>query len=490
MKKHILIFSLVTAVSFTACTDILEDVEPATSISFETALSTPEAVRALRASMYSKIRAEFGFTTEYFIGPASLADLLYNRPGSTRFQNLNLAKGTDNGTAHMGAGGGYEILQEANLLIGGVADGVLPTDELNRYRGEAFAIRAMVFHRLATVYGYDPGTAGAASFDLSIMLRTEPTLDLAQAEPIARSTISETYAQILSDLAQAKTLLAGINADNGFVTEAYVEGLIARVSLYNRQWSNAVTAATNAITLSGRTLQSTADQVGTMFKKKNPESLFELVVDPNTEAIAGSNVNNGPVGYTSDQWVAQVPTNSLVGLYNEGDFRVAGWHNDCIAQQTVGATANGCATINALGVSLTKWNGWKGNLSQDLSYMRISEMYLILAEAAAKAANNPAAGLPYLNELRTARNAGDVPAAATASMTAFEDFILDERARELAGEGHRFFDLKRLERDVLDKDGEIKFRSDSYRILAPGGIDYQNINPLFVENPGYPTAGN
>ena len=120
--------------------------------------------------------------------------------------------------------------------------------------------------------------------------------------------------------------------------------------------------------------------------------------------------------------------------------------------------------------------------------MRISEIYLILAEAAAKAANNPAAGLPYLEELRTARNAGEVPAEATASITAFEDFLLDERARELAGEGHRFFDLKRLDREILNKDGEIKFRVDSYRRLAPFGLSYQNINPLVVENPGYDTV--
>ena len=487
MKKRILILSLVTAVSFTACTDVLEDVEPATSISFETALSSPEAVRALRASMYSKIRADFDFTTEYFIGPGSLADLFSNRPGSSRFQDLNVARGTD-GTSHIGSFGGYEIIQEANLLIGGVADGVLPAAELDRFKGEAYAIRAMVYHRMATTYGYDPGTAGAANWDLSVILRTEPTLDLAQAEPLARSTIAETYTQILNDLGQAKTLLSGVNSDNGYVTEAYVEGLRARVLLYNRQWSEAVTAATNAITLSGRSLQATAEDVASMFKKKNPESLFELVVDPNTEAIAGSNTNSGPVAYTSDQWVAQVPTNRLVGLYNEGDYRVAGWHNDCIVQQTVGATANGCATVNDLGVSLTKWNGWKGNLAQDLSYMRISEMYLILAEAAAKAANNPTAGLPYLEELRTARNAGEVPATATASISAFEDFILDERARELAGEGHRFFDLKRLDREILNSTGEIKFRVDSYRRLAPFGLGYQNINPLVVENPGYDTV--
>jgi hypothetical protein len=433
------------------------------------------------------MRGSFDFTTEYFVGPAALADLTSNRPGSSRFQGLNEAVGT-NGTTHIGSFGGYEVIQEANLLINGIADGVLDQATLDRYRGEAYAIRAFVNHRMAKTYGYEPGTVAASSWDLSIILRQEATLDLAQAEPLPRSTISEVYAAIKSDIAQAKTLLAGVNGDNGYATEAFVEGVAARVHLYAGEYSQAAAAAEAAISKSGRSLVATEEGVASMFRGKNPEALLELVIDPNTEPIAGSNTNSGPVAYTSDQWVAQVPTNQLVTKYEAGDWRVAGWHGDCITEQSVGATANGCETVNDLGVSITKFNGWKGNLSQDLTYMRIGEMYLILAEATAKASNNPSAGVPYLEELRTARGAGTVPAEATANMKAFEDFILDERVRELSVEGHRFFDLKRLERDIPNSDGGIKMRKDSYRLLSPFGIGAQNVNSLLVENPGYDVA--
>jgi len=374
-------------------------------------------------------------------------------------------------------------------LISGLQDGVLDQATKDRYQGEAYAIRAFVNHRMASAYGYEPGTADAASWDLSIVLRTKATLDITDAEPLPRSTIAETYALIKSDLQTAKTLLSGVNSDNGYVTEAFIEGLMARVHLYASEYSQAITAAEAAISKSGRSLVNTEAGVASMFKGKNPEALFELVVDPNTEPIAGSNTNNGPVAYTSDQWVSQVPTNQLVSKYGAGDWRVAGWHNDCISQQSVGAAAAGCETRNDLAVSITKFNGWKGNLSQDLTYMRVAEMYLILAEASAKNANDPSAGLPYLQELRDARGAGAVPASATASMTAFEDFILDERARELAIEGHRFFDLKRLGRDIPSGlDGSIKIRKDSYRRLAPYPLTSQNVNPLLVQNPGYASA--
>jgi starch-binding outer membrane protein, SusD/RagB family len=468
------------------CNEILENVEPPTSVSFEVALSNPDAVLAVRASMYSAMRASFDYTTQLMIGPGAFADETYNRPGSTRFNNLNEAIGTS-GTVHLTAfGSSYGIIRNANLLIGGIRPGAVSDAQANQFRGEALAIRAFVYHNLVRTYGYDPGTPGAANWNLGAILRTVPTLDLAQAEPQARATVAETYAQILSDLAEAKTLLAGQNANNAYVTEAFVDGITARANLYARNWSAASAAAQSAISRSGRSLVNSAAGVNTMFNQRNPEALFEIVVNPATEPIAGSNTNDGLAAYTSIQWVAQIPTQFVINLYDANDFRLAGWYNDCItAQQGIGAAAVGCDAINNISSSLTKWNGYKGNLADDIPYMRLGEMYLIWAEAAAKAANSPAAGQAPLQALRDARNAGPIPASALANMQAFEDFILEERVRELIGEGHRFYDLKRLGRDIPNRNGLVKIRADSYRILAPFGTAAQNVNPLLIENPGY-----
>ena len=68
-------------------------------------------------------------------------------------------------------------------------------------------------------------------------------------------------------------------------------------------------------------------------------------------------------------------------------------------------------------------------------------------------------------------------------MSALE--ILNERIRELIVEGHRFWDLKRLGRDVRHPDGSIKMFADSYRILAPIGTNARDVNPLLEENPVY-----
>jgi starch-binding outer membrane protein, SusD/RagB family len=495
MKK---IFSLkltglaILMAGLVGCNSILEDVEPPTSVSFEVALNSPDAVRGARASMYSAIRASFDYTTQYLIGPSSFSDELSIRSGGSRFNNLNFAVGTS-GEVHLTSfGSSYNIIRNANMIIGAVSDGVLPAAELNRYRGEAFAIRAFIYHNLARTYGYEPGRFGQgpeANWNLAVTLRTVPTLSLNDAQNLPRNTVTEVYTQILADLAEAKTLLAG-QTNNQFITEAFVDAMTARVNLYAGNWAAASTAAQAAITGSGRSLVATQAATNTMFRARNPESLFELQVNPNTEAIAGSNINNGMAAYTSNQWVDQLPTNFVIGLYDAADFRLTGWYSPCSVAQTIGTPATNCNTVNTGGLALTKWNGWRTNLADDIPYFRLGEVYLIWAEAAAKAANDPNAGVAPLQALRTARNAGAVPAGATASITAFEDEILLERVRELVGEGHRFYDLKRLGRDILLPNGNVKMRADSYRILAPFGTGLQNVNSLLVENPGYPVVTN
>lgn len=474
---------------FAGCNDLLENVEPETSVSGEVVLTSEDGVNALRTSMYSKIHSSFAYQTEYFVAPSAFTDETRNRPGSTRYQGLTQATGTS-GTTHIGSWGAhYNIIQDANLLIGAIEDGVMDAATLDRYRGEAFAIRAFALHNLVKVYGYEPGNVDIGpenNWDLGVILRTEPVIDVADADLRPRSTVSDVYDQIFQDLNSAKTLLAGVNSDNTYATEAFVDGLSARVNLYAGNWGPAATAAQSAINNSGRSLEDTDGGVADMFDENiggHPEALFKVVINPDTEG--GGFGNNGPATYTSDGFLAQLPTQFLIDKYEAGDHRL-GWYRDCADAQRIALNQpTGCADVNDEGFSLVKFNGAKGNNVDDLPFMRLAEMYLILAEANAKADNSAASGLPALQELRDARNAGAVPAGALVSLEALEDFILDERMRELALEGHRFFDLKRLGREIRNPDGSIKMRADTYRILAPLGNTILNENPELVENPGY-----
>lgn len=482
-----------------AC-DSIFDTEPSTSISTTDALGTEAGIDGLRTNMYGKILTSFDMTTEHFVGASALADETCNRTGSTRFQGQCTAVGT-NGTAHIGPFNNgannpdaYEVIQEANLLINEIPEdeAIIPAAKRNQYIGEALTVRALAYHLLVRAYGYEPGNFSngpQANFDAGVMLRTDATVDLSDAEPVARATVNQVYTQILADLDQAISLLpanANILSSNGFITREFALGLRARVLLYQGQWDAAATAAQAAITAAntgGVSLVTTEAGVAGMWSRANPEALFEIKVNASTESIAGSNGNSGLAVYTSVQWVAQVPTNYTMGTYDAADWRLDGWYAPCIS--------SGCTATNDEGVAVMKWNGYKGNFVDDIPYMRIAELYLIQAEAEAKS-GTVADGIPALNALRAARGLGPVAAGDFADQNAFEEEILWERTRELIVEGHRFWDLKRLGRTVYDGNGTgisgtVKMRGDSFRILAPFGTGYQAINPLLVENPEYDT---
>lgn len=501
-KLKTVIYTGIVVILLWSCNDILESVEPATSLAPDEVLSSEEGVNALRASMYAKIRASessMGFMTDYFVGPSAFTDETRNRPGSTRFQAYTAATGTDGETTHLAAyTDAYKIIQDANLIAGAIEEGVLDPNTHDRYRGEALAIRAFAMHHLVRALGYEPGMIPAsgpgAGWDLGIIIRTEPTLHLDDADRRARSTVDEVYAQIFSDLSEAKSLLSGINDDNTYITEAFVDGLTARVNLYAGNWQAAADAAQNAIANFPGALSNTADAVAGMFHENqgnHPEALFKLVVNPDTENLTGAGTptftNNGPAAYTSVQWVAQIPTQFVIDKYDPEDYRL-GWYGDCIENQRQGATASGCGDVNANAWSILKFNGVKGNTIDDYPYFRLAEAYLILAEASAKASNDATAGSGALNTLREARGLDPIETAnpgALGSLQAFEDEILDERIRELAVEGHRYWDLKRLGRHITNPDGSTKIRNDSHRYLAPIPESRLGENDLLEQNPGY-----
>jgi hypothetical protein len=125
----------------------------------------------------------------------------------------------------------------------------------------------------------------------------------------------------------------------------------------------------------------------------------------------------------------------------------------------------------------------------DAKVFRTGEMYLIRAEA--KAENNDLVGAAAdLNALRAARITGyttQVFASKDAVITA----IIEERFKELAFEGHRFWDLRRrnlpVERLLSDAPTSAAqiLPAGNFRFLLPIPNAEIQANPLIKQNPGY-----
>lgn len=428
-----------------ACTELLEEPQPSTDISEVQALTNEGTVNALRHGMYTELHS-FNYTTEYMIGPSALADDSHNRQDATRFIGLNQ---NNQGSGLSSWGSAYDLINKANLIIHAIEEGVLSEAQQRQYEGEAFVLRAFAMHHLVRALAYEPQMwpegpvvgdipvthQASNGWNHGIIVRTEPVRSVTDADFRPRRSVSEVYDQMRSDLNAAIQRLSQGDAGNPtFVTEAAAHALLARIELYDRNYQAAEDAASAALANTSASL-ATPGQVPTMFDETaglNPEGIFVTHVANSSESTG---VNNSLASYTSQTFTAQVPTQSLMDLYSADDARLS-WYVPCEAPAETGCRATHPDITGGTGfVKTIKWNAEPGSYIDDIPLFRVAEMKLIQAEARL----NGATGVPLtpLNELRQNRNLAPL---ATVSM----DDILEERRREFAYEGHRFWDLKRL----------------------------------------------
>ncbi|MFD2531869.1 RagB/SusD family nutrient uptake outer membrane protein [Gracilimonas halophila] len=483
-------FAGLLMITHQGCDSILSGTEPSTAISQEVALNSPEAVRGLRARMYGRLHAAPDMSTTWLLGPSALADNTDIGSG-TRFESLN------NNERRAGLGTGawnnlYDLINDANTLIEGIPDGVITEANRTKFMGEAYFMRALALHHLVRIFGYEPGMAPtqgeAANFDLGVIIRTQPTLTLSDVGEEPRSTVTQVYDQILDDIDSALTAL-NQESDSGpfYVTPAAAYALLARVQLYQRNYAEADAAAQDAIDNSGARLATTAEVAGLFDETQtNPEAIFTVDVDPTTES---GGVNNSLAVYTSMYWFGQIPTDDLINLYEAGDARLDAWYAPCF-NDVNDSPENICSNVNADNLELHKYAAEQGSYADDYVHFRFSEMLLIQAEARLDTDGIPQA-INRLNDLRAERNASTLLAINYTTEEEVLDEILDERRRELSAEGHRFFDLKRLGRDLRKVDFDqgtgtttVSFLPyESYVYLDDIPDSEVQLNPNLVQNP-------
>lgn len=439
MKKiniNIIIPMLVVVLTAMGCSDDLER-NPFSSIpAGESFLSYDDALN-WDAGMYGDLRGRVGGTRMYV--PDIQADQLNatqnygNRNGFPhRWEQFLAADGTIQGIWS----GYYSGIRDVNVALAGFDNLDLedPAEraDLNIFTGDAYFARAFYYFKLANRFAktYDAATA---STDLGVPLVLEYDVN---AQP-GRATLQETYAQILSDLAEARARLSGVAGSQGsnYFNIDVVNALEAKVRFNMGDWSGAKTIADNLIASNTYPLITSEVQLANMWVNDfAQEVIFQPFVSAPSElgATAGLylqfRVNDG--AFLPD-WL---PSQWVIDMYDDTDFRKGIYFDQKPLIEVQGQTYNDLIVVNKYPGNPALFTGATTNYQHSIKVFRIAEMYLISAECAA---NLPSGDIATpLNALRTARGLTAIGA------PTMQD-VMDERFRELAFEGFRLDDLKR-----------------------------------------------
>jgi hypothetical protein len=303
----------------------------------------------------------------------------------------------------------YDVINRANTVLANL-DLItgLTESEVAQFEAEMRTIRAICYFNLVRMYGPLP-------------LRDEPIAGASEEDVfIGRSSVQEIYDFIENDL----TISEGLTKDTGRggslrVDEPTILALLARVKLYQEDWPAAETYAKAVIEKFGFNLE---ENYATIFDESatSGEIIFQI------DFLNDDDVNViGRWLLASGRYEAAA-TENIFNLFADDDLR----------KSTSVGDASGDFFAN-------KYTGLQ-NDDDNLIITRLAEMYLIAAEAINEQAYNAnSEAFDLINELRQRADLTDLTILNTGNQQALRLAISEERRKELAFEGHRWYDLIR-----------------------------------------------
>ena len=470
---------LVALVSIlSSCKKSFLEEQPSTSVSVATAINTESDMMDATAGMYTAVKSSSFLGRDAAVLGDLLADNTYlSTSNSGRFitQNNFTFTATTTEPANIWGQGYYAILQ-ANRIIG---TSLTLTDNVKQMKGEAYALRALSYLTLvnwfATPYTVNPSAAGVPIVTVSTNL-------VGGFGKPSRNTVAEVYTKIISDLDSAYLLMpattASIHAANSnFIAKYAVKAIQARAYLYKGDYANARDAALLVVQNGGYSLAGSASVFANYWsspavRTDKLETIFEL----NMSATSNNGTNSLDYMYSQAGGYGDLlVTDDTYGLYTATDSRRS--------LITSGTRASAQAYI------VNKYQNVLSTDRDEVKVIRYAEVLLTLAEAYARLNDEPNA-LIYLN--RVAQNRDASLGAYTYTGTALVNAIVNERRKELAFEGLRFFDLARTNSVINRQNMGVKAYSfyttvstSDVRRLQPIPSGEIAANPNIAQNPGY-----
>lgn len=394
---------------------------------------------------------------------------------------------------------GYDQLNAASRLI--EASEIIEIEDgeqalFNQILGEAYALRAWGHFIMLSYFSTDYTDDNALSI---INLDFVPTID----QQLLRNTNGETFALIDSDLDRANSLLSNATDDVTRINKDFIIALRARIAAYRQDYTTAANLSQQLI--SKYPLANRAEYEAMFLDTSDGEVIFKLE-RTNNDTYDGQGATGSPTagGWAGARFAFVDATlsgspyfemgRSLFNLMDPADVRYdVNVAPTSLIDPDYETNQNPATDI----LVIQKYPGSEGQpLMNDLKIFRASEMYLIRAEAAV-AQGSLGLAAELIQDIHDARFGTTTDLPSYASATEAYAAILTERRVELAFEGHRYLDLKRLGsranqgvlKDAIDCafNGACTLSASDYRFTLPLPIVEFNANPGLREqqNPGY-----
>lgn len=425
----------------------------------------------------------------------------------------------------------YLVINRVNHILK-VAEQVTPVNAAekiiyNKALAQARAIRAYCYLQLETYFSTDMKNESA----LGVMwLEGVPVGGDIFNFSSPRLTNKAIYDRINADLDYARGILpyikddvvsntnpAGLNADSRFfASKDFVNAVAARFNLYRGNYALAkqyaqdvVSNVSFGLTVATPMTSSTSGAIGSSSWNT---AWYSTSGAFNPYRQMWGDLNRGEIIFALNR----LPTGAGAAIgtyYNTNSSSITGavmwfWGKNLYNAFNVSGDVRKYAYLDpsslpyiAQGYNyfvIDKFPGKPGAATRnDVKVFRLSEMHFILAEAAVEEGNFAQAAT-YVNNVRTARAYSGTPVtpAYTSKQAAYAD-ILKERRVELALEGHRYIDLKRLattagvtmDRDLVADDNipTSNLPNNSYKYTLPIPLAELTGNPAMAgqQNPGY-----
>ncbi|MDP2337520.1 MAG: RagB/SusD family nutrient uptake outer membrane protein [Bacteroidota bacterium] len=357
----------------------------------------------------------------------------------------------------------------------------------NTYMAEALFLRSVMYFRLAQAFGGVP-------FVDKVLGQNEKTP--------ARSTRDEIWQKLERDLTVSipflptrKALLTSNNS--GRATQNAARAVLAKVYMYQKNWSGALGMTTVIIASGDNGLSSPYDQIFTEANEYSDESVFEVYCDekPIEQIYLGSQFAQiqGIRGIPNLGWGFNAPSQVLMDAYETGDPRKAASviaNGDVLDGKAVRADASGYKFFNKKAYTKLSERSIYGRPAEaqgtwvNIRVIRYADVVLMHAEAAGEMGNTGDA-LSKLEMIRARARGTDntiLPKITTTDIAELRAKIHQERRIELAMEWERFYDLVRWNeaKSVIPN-----FVVGKHELFPIPQTEIDKSEGILTQNPGY-----